>query len=206
MMRAALAALAALLPLAVAAQQPPQPLARAELPARAEQLARAYTAICRADDMTLASMRSRAATQGFAALPGGTRNSRRGFSNGTVVTDLLLMFPAGDTARPHLLSAMITEERDGNGQPTGWACELRLPASRFVVPPGEAKSVFRIVRTMLAQPDWQVETKTTQMGPMTGSSRIDGDIEETYAGGTGSHLLSRRPMPPRSVVTIPAPR
>jgi hypothetical protein len=206
MIRAVLATLAALLPLAAPPQQPPQPLARAYLPARAAQLARAYTAICRADDMALAAMRSRAATQGFTALPNGTRNSRRAFSNGSVVTDLLLLFPAGDATRPHLLSAMITEERDGGGQPTGWACEVRLPASGFAVPPGEAKAVFRIVRTILARPDWQVETKKTQMGPMTGSSRNDAGFEETYAGGIGAHLLSRRPLPSRSVVTIPVPR
>ncbi len=182
---------------------PPAPLSRAEVPARAAQLARAYVAICRADDMALAAMNRRAAAQGFTLQPERTRTSRRGFSNGTVVTELLLKFPDGDTTQPFQLSAMLTEERDATGKPGEWACELRLPASGFAVPPAEAKSVFKIVRTILERPDWQVETAKTPMGAMTGSSRVEAGIEETYAGTLGSHLLGRRPRPPSQSITIP---
>jgi hypothetical protein len=191
---------------AAAALQPPKPLTRAELPDRAAQLARTYGAICRNDDMGLAAMNSRAAAQGFTPQPDRTRTSRRAFGKNTVVTELLLLFPAGDPAKPALLSAMLTEERNESGQPIEWACELRLPASGFAVPPAEAKSVFKIVRTILARPDWQVETANTPMGPMTGSSRNDEGFEETYAGTMGSHLLGRRPMPAGGVVTIPRPQ
>jgi hypothetical protein len=202
MLRVALV-LALTLPTVAASAATPPDTPAASLASRAAQLAETFVALCRSDDMGLAAFQVRARSLGFAAQPASHEVADRAFG-GTVHIAQLALLTRDTEAQAPVLTARMEEDRDHNGTPGHWRCEVWMPASAEAPPRREVDAVLEAITPILGPRQWTLRSEAALQGDFhIAEQRVEGFLE-AYLAADGQHRLGRMPEGP-AIVTQSLP-
>jgi hypothetical protein len=164
-----------------------------------DRLARSFLALCQAEEMGLAAFAERASTLGFTSQPAFAEVVDRAFG-GTVDSAQFALMTGTNRTRAPMLTARMEEERDDDGRPGHWRCELWMPASAEAPPRDEVDAVMNAISPILGPRQWRLDAEPTAVGDFhIAEQRVDGFVE-AYLAADGLHRLGRMPDGPSIVL------